>query len=83
MAVSAVAGDYPFDVGGAPCRRLIKRRGPWHEPSEEHLSKSAFTLRAFSLYVLAAGVLFALVPATILASVGLAPLLMCGPASLA
>ena len=37
------------------------------------MSKSAFTLKAFSLYVLAAGVLFALVPATTLALAGLSP----------
>ena len=37
------------------------------------MSKSAFTLKAFSLYVLAAGAAFALVPATILELAGLAP----------
>jgi hypothetical protein len=37
------------------------------------LTKSAFTLKAFGLYVLAAGVAFALMPATILALAGLPP----------
>ncbi len=37
------------------------------------MSKSAFTLKAFGLYVLAAGVVFTLAPAVMLSSLGLAP----------